>query len=485
MKQKILLLSILFCVQNIIFAQTDFEKYKQEQQQKFEEYQKENQEKLKRYKDSLNLAYSEFLKKEWKNYNLTKPEPPIKTPIPTPPVFDNTKPKPEPEKIPNTPITPKPEPRPFPTPKPEPKPEPEKTIHSTFFGTDIQLQKLSKIPTILSDISNNEIGIYWAELTEIQYLDIANDALRIKSELNLNDWGLYQLLGTIFKTHKPNGSVNEQTIFTVFMLNQMNYKAKIGKCNDELIPVVAFQNDVNNCNYFLYGGNSDKYYVIDPTQKYNSVSSCSADYVDAVNTMTLNIKSLPKFTNDVTTKSLNFNNQNYPLRYNRNLVEFYKDYPCVEFNIYAETPLDINLEQSMRDEMEANIKGQTQTEAINWLLHFVQSAFDYKTDHEQFGYEKWFFAEETINSSFSDCEDRAILFAQLVRNFLKMPVVLIHYPGYHLSTAVKFNDQSIQGDYVLVDNQKYLICDPTYINANLGMTMPQLKNIAVEIIKLK
>ena len=65
-----------------------------------------------------------------------------------------------------------------------------------------------------------------------------------------------------------------------------------------------------------------------------------------------------------------------------------------------------------------------------------------------------------------------------------MPVVLVHYPGRHLATAIRFSDSSITGDYILVDDEKYLICDPTYEGAKLGMGMPQLKNIPVKIEKL-
>ncbi|MDR3296686.1 MAG: hypothetical protein LBS94_00425, partial [Prevotellaceae bacterium] len=104
---------------------------------------------------------------------------------------------------------------------------------------------------------------------------------------------------------------------------------------------------------------------------------------------------------------------------------------------------------------------------------------------EQFGYEKWNFAEETIASDYSDCDDRAILFAQLVRRLLGMPVVLVYYPGVHLAAAVHFDNPAASGDYILVDSKKYLICDPTYSNADIGMAMPQLRETAVEVRKIR
>jgi len=81
------------------------------------------------------------------------------------------------------------------------------------------------------------------------------------------------------------------------------------------------------------------------------------------------------------------------------------------------------------------------------------------------------------------CDDNAIFFAQLVKNLLGIKVVIIYYPSIHLSTAVKFDNQNTQGDYVLVDNAKYLICDPTYFGSNIGMAMQDLQNIEVQIFK--
>jgi hypothetical protein len=113
----------------------------------------------------------------------------------------------------------------------------------------------------------------------------------------------------------------------------------------------------------------------------------------------------------------------------------------------------------------------------------AQKAFSYKTDQDNYGFEKWNFAEETLVNRYSDCDDRAIFFTQLVKNLLGMKVVLVHYPGLHLAAAVRFDNPQTDGDHVIVNNTKYLICDPTYINANLGMEMPKLKGVKMEIIQ--
>ena len=47
--------------------------------------------------------------------------------------------------------------------------------------------------------------------------------------------------------------------------------------------------------------------------------------------------------------------------------------------------------------------------------------------------------------------------------------------------------QKVQNDYdyILIDNERYIICDPTYIGAPVGMTMPKMNNMTAKIILLK
>ena len=121
--------------------------------------------------------------------------------------------------------------------------------------------------------------------------------------------------------------------------------------------------------------------------------------------------------------------------------------------------------------------------AVNLLLRFVQTAFDYKTDQDQFNREKYMTPEETLFYSYSDCDDRAILFTILVKDLLGLEVVGLRY-SQHLATAVSFNNESVEGDYHYSDGKKFIVADPTYINATVGLTMPKYSTEKPEIIRL-
>ena len=101
----------------------------------------------------------------------------------------------------------------------------------------------------------------------------------------------------------------------------------------------------------------------------------------------------------------------------------------------------------------------------------------------KWGYDRAFFASETLHYPYSDCEDRSILFARLVRDLVDLDVVLIYYPG-HLATAVAFK-QEVNGDYLTYKGHRYTVCDPTFVNAPVGMTMPGMNNREAQVIALK
>jgi hypothetical protein len=86
------------------------------------------------------------------------------------------------------------------------------------------------------------------------------------------------------------------------------------------------------------------------------------------------------------------------------------------------------------------------------------------------------FAEETLVYDASDCEDRAILFAYLVKHIFGVSVVGVKYSD-HMSTALFV---PLKGASVRVGKRAYLLADPTYINANIGQEMPKYRDIEPE-----
>ncbi len=75
------------------------------------------------------------------------------------------------------------------------------------------------------------------------------------------------------------------------------------------------------------------------------------------------------------------------------------------------------------------------------------------------------------------------MYSVLVRDLLDLKVVLLYYPG-HLATAVCFETDDVSGDHLQIDGKRYIVCDPTYINADVGQAMGQYKNTAATVVKI-
>jgi hypothetical protein len=73
------------------------------------------------------------------------------------------------------------------------------------------------------------------------------------------------------------------------------------------------------------------------------------------------------------------------------------------------------------------------------------------------------------------------MFSYLVKKLLGLDVVGLKYSD-HLASAVNFSTK-VSGDSFIFEGKRYTVSDPTYINANVGMTMPQYQNSQFKIIK--
>jgi hypothetical protein len=133
------------------------------------------------------------------------------------------------------------------------------------------------------------------------------------------------------------------------------------------------------------------------------------------------------------------------------------------------------------------VEGRSEADAVNLLLRFVQTAFAYKVDAENFGEERFLFPEETLQQPFSDCEDRSVLFSYLVRHVLGLKTVALGYPS-HVATGVRLEatpPEGLSGTRIEVEGDTYVMADPTYIGATIGMAMPFVVGETPEIISVQ
>lgn len=254
--------------------------------------------------------------------------------------------------------------------------------------------------------------------------------------------------------------------------------------NDQLILLLPFDEKVFKYTYFDISGK--KYYVMDNTSKGGERYNIFEKDFPKGQTLSLNSQKEPRLSesksNNKSFTSPKIENSSVDVNINTNLMDFYSEFPPCEWNNYSTRSLSAQTKDNLYKVLKSQIQGKSEVDAANILIDFVQKAFEYKTDGDQFGYERSLFADETFYYPYSDCEDRSILYSVLIRELLGLEIVLLNYPG-HLATAVKFNS-NVKGDYLVLEGEKYTVCDPTFIGAPIGRAMPEYKNTKAKIIKI-
>ena len=423
------------------------------------------------------------------------PEPePAPTPAPAPEPTPEPKPEPKPEPAP-APIPVKQEVIKVPAPKPAPEPiapvQPKEEIayertSVNFYGTPIAIGFPTATNFQLKGIAEKDLSAAWKELSTEQYDITVSDALACRKKYALCDWGYITLLQAV--TEKKYGKTNEAVFMQAFLLSQSGYKLRLAYSDaKQLYVLIASQYNILSMSYFMIDG--DKFYPLNCNTKQLKI--CKAAF-DKEQSISLQINKEQKLKGAYTEPRQLSSKYGViaSVAVNKNNIAFYNNYPSAYIGnnsttrwvVYANTPLEKSIRNSLYPTLKKSIEGLDERNAVNKILNFVQTAFEYEYDDKVWGGDRVFFATETLHYPYADCEDRSILFARLVRDLIGLDVVLIYYPG-HLATAVGFT-QEVNGDYLTFKNKKYTVCDPTYIGAPVGRTMPGMNNQQAQIIVL-
>ncbi len=447
----------------------------------------------------------------------SKPTPDVKPQGETKPVPDNkptpdvkpqgeTKPQPKPDTKPQEQTAPPTNPKPAqipvqkdvvvvppPAPAPEPiapvKPKedtPTKKVSVSYYGTLLTLPFPANETLKLKALNENALADAWQQLSKPAYDATVKYALSMRSSKKLCDWAYLDALRHI--TEKQYGKTNEAVLVQAFLMSQSGYRIRMAMGNGKLHLLIASNYFIYNMSYFLLG--DTRFYLIDGSQDQR-MQICEAKF-DNEKSLAMQIGQLPLFGMEATParKMTSDKGLTATASVNKNLLDFFSAYPTSQvvnnftsrWAAYANTPIEQAVKDQLYPPLKKAIEGKDELAAVNLLLNWVQTAFVYGYDDKVWGHDRAFFAQETLYYPYSDCEDRAILFSRLVRDLTGLEVVLLYYPN-HLAAAVHFNTD-VKGDYLTYNNRKFTVCDPTFINANVGKTMPDFRNVQAKIIVL-
>lgn len=493
-----------------------------------QQYKKE----FKTFVDEHDKEFAQFLKANWVEKEVEpenkrdskpkiteppkiKPEPIIKEKDPTPvvllpppkpedPTSPDLKSKPEPKPVkqpegknePGTEVVklPKPDPTPSPIIKPPVVPveklfvyvEPgESSMQIKMLGQVLTMPKLDVKPLGITTLDSNTIADSWLTMAKTSFKSQVKALQNAADDLALDDWG-QALLTHQYLVSGARLSKNDRQLYSWFYLVKQGFNSRVAYNNGKAYLMLSVKQKLFGQKYFSL--KEGKYYFVDLAEKQpinvGSVYTYDKQHSSASTQVNIDLSIAPKqgrsdkirkLTTQIGSKTVSVETN-----YNSAYIEYLDHYPQLSMEHYFKAELPDSTKIELLQQLRPHIEGLSEQRALNVLLHFVQKSLKYQTDQQQFNYENYLFAGETLHYPYADCEDRAVLFAYLVKNLLGNKVVGLQYDG-HIATAVAVNSD-ISGDAFTYQGQRYLVADPTFINANIGRTMTGYENKPPQII---
>lgn len=484
--KSFLLISLLFGLSMFTSsAQTD-DFYAQ-----YEKFSKHAKAEYEDYRAQCNAEYVKFLERAWKEYKVLPSIPRPKDEVVPPTIMprqDKNKKQAKEILIENvvSPILSLPQPKPI-SPIYENDKVEEKNFSFSYMGTTCEVRLPKDLNIRMSGCESCMIATIWKQLATNAMDNTIRDFLALRLKMQLCDWAYLNLIDTFAKAFCGHG--NEAVIMAAFIYSQSGYKMRLGRDCEKLYLLYGSKHGIYEKGYIVIEGIN--YYPLDDKVERMEISDFSFPQEQS---MSLYIENAQKFTIRPSSirklASEQYHDVAIDSQVNLNLIQFYNTYPSSEVNgnfmtcwkMYADTPMDESVSQMLYPDIKNKIEGLSDVQAVNQILNWVQTAFQYEYDDKVWGHDRAFFAEETLYYPYCDCEDRAILFTRLVRDLLGLKCILVYYPG-HLASVVCLKQQ-VNGDYISLDGDVYTICDPTYIGAPVGITMPEMDNRSAKVIKL-
>lgn len=496
MKNLFCLIAFAFCFSGAVYPQTGFDDFVNDMEKEFNTFKDGSLREFEEFRNRINEEYANFIRESWSGFKssegiaapVEKEIPPVVYPgedegageetAPTPIGYDKVIPAARPEPQPQPPV------------EIEETPAPADTRLSVeFFGRTLKLRLSERNRFTLAGCDENSIADAWEILSGRDFNNVIRDCLTVRDHFKLCDWAYLLMLDEISRSFF-GGKCNEATLLTAFIYCQSGYKMRLANDNVSLFMLYASEHEIYGKSFWRLDG--ERYYCFGSCP--DNIYICNAAYPEE-KPLSLLIGSEQALALQPTEPRM-LKSEQYPdaaasVSTNRYLIDFYNTYPSsmldgdfgTRWAMYANAPLSGQAKRELYPVLEDAIKGMNEIDAANCLLNFVQTAFKYETDDKVWGEDRAFFPDETLYYPYCDCEDRSILFSRLVRDLLGKEVILVYYPG-HIASAVNFSEP-VTGDRISLGGKDFTICDPTYIGAPAGKTMPGMNNSAAKVIMLE
>jgi len=417
--------------------------------------------------------FANFLEEAWKEYDLATGRQRDTTPKPV----DRPRPEtPDPVVIPmDTVAAPLPVWNPPPVAPTPMVPADRPVMDVDFLGLTYRLPldpSTRSLPP--SSVSPKAAGEAWLRLGAANHQPLLTALQDHVSSRQLGDWGQFQLLETVARRVYPTDPVR-RALLHWYLGVRSGLDLRLAYARPGFAVLYATCETVYQVEFLMY--REQAYYIHDPDGRFSGTDrlrTYEAQPPQNTRPIGFDLAHLPLTEPDPVERRLEWTLSGTPrvteITVDRHLGEFLGTVPQTRLVSHFGAGLGPMTLSSIREGLEPDLAVRDDIGRVSVLLRFVQSALDYATDQEQFGREDYLYPDESLFYPQCDCEDRSALFAVLVRELVGLDVVGLDYPG-HIATAVAL-PSPVPGDHFRWQGREYTVCDPTFIGAGPGRSMP-------------
>lgn len=410
-----IILMLLLCCFSIVSstAQTLEERYRQFQQQAKQSYTD--------FRDAANRQYAEFLRAAWEYYQAAPAVPRPKEEQVPPVIYDEEQDRRQREQQQNQQQEEQLADNDIPTPRDDekainddndiitipdtsPQPQPispiiehnkgkdnEQRLSVSFYGTDISVRYPSEELT-LNSTQPAALAAAWEQLSSDKFNNLLLDCLTAREQLHLCDWAYLSMLQTI--AEQTCGKTDAAVFLQAFLYAQSGYQMRLAQDKQgKLYMLIGSRYVFYDRGYFqLDEGNF--FPLTDISAIADGLHICNGAFPKE-QSLSLQIEQEQLLTyqpSPLITRTAQ-SGLSAKVCVNRNLIDFYNHYPTGHYGddfstrwaLYANTPLDENIRKQLYPALRSAITGKTELQAVNLLLNWVQTAFEYEYDDVVWG----------------------------------------------------------------------------------------------------
>ena len=367
------------------------------------------------------------------------------------------------------------------------KPESEEytSVHATFlfYGQQINIHydKLLELSKITS-ISEDSVSGFWIAFARSNSNHLVDQLMGYRDLLGLGDWGYFQLVKATSNHIFKDNQLSADLLSWALMIRS-GFDVRLAYNQNSTAVLFPSENTIYSRQFVII---EQRRFYLDREMNSLLLVTYKHPFPDTDKMIDLRFHQSLNFSGKLLARKFQYkwNNKNYELtlRYNQEALKFYNDYPETEAYIYFEAPLSATFKEDLFGQFHPLLAKMNKPEAVAFLQQFVQREFEYTPINQFNKPDSNRFPEEIVASKLADDRSRAVLFSGLIRILLRLPVVGVQFPG-HYSTAICF-EEPLEGDFYYLNHEKYIITDPTFLNAPIGAMMPEFAGLVPQIIDL-